>query len=74
MWLQYSINKLSSCVQIRGILWQQLCVMLLVRDVKQFSFQLMPKSVKQFNIFTVIEREFHVFGALMGKAFDDQSR
>jgi len=45
--------------------------MLLVSDAEGLSFQLMPKSTKQSNIFTVIRMEFHVLGAVTGKAFHD---
>jgi len=40
------INQVTSGVRIGNALWPRLCIVLLVNDVEQFSFQSTPKSAK----------------------------
>jgi len=44
--IKTNLYSAISRVRIRGALWRRLCIMLLVSDVKQFSFRPMPKSAK----------------------------
>ena len=71
--IKANLYSAVSRVWIRGKLWRRLCIMLLVSNVKQFSFQRMPKVLSSSTSLQLSESEFHVVVVLTKKAFEDIS-